>query len=115
MTTHRDVKRIPLNDWAQIRELACDIANAAGVDDDIMVASRTEALLARLAELEAKHGPCSRITATMADYAATRRLELYQKALQEARDEHDLENEALILESINEIKNSPEHDGRDRA
>lgn len=99
--------RIAKSDWDQVHELACDIANASAQDDEVLSDSRTSALIDCLAELEKKYGPCSRITATKADYAEgkSERTALYAEALMQARAEGDSENEALILESLQEIRN----------
>ena len=99
------MKIIPAHDWESVHELACGIANAAGADDQVLVDSKTEALLFRLGELERIYGPCSRITATIADYSDDRKIDLYLLALQQAKDEMDSENEAMIRESIEEIQN----------
>jgi hypothetical protein len=98
------MKPITKADWDLIHELACEIANAASQEDAALTESKTEALMCLLHELEAKYGPCSRITATMADYTEKdRRLALYQRALQQAKAECDTENESIILESLAEI------------
>jgi hypothetical protein len=98
------MKRIAKADWDRVHELACEIANAASQDDDVLADSRTEALMCVLEELEAKYGVCSRITATIADYAEEgRQRSLYQDALSQAKAEGDVENEKLILASLAEI------------
>jgi hypothetical protein len=92
-------------DWDRVHELACDIVNALSIEDHVLVASKTEALMGVLGELEAKYGPCSKITATIADFTEEKddRQRLYQEALQQAKAEGDLEEERLILESITEM------------
>ncbi len=98
------MKRISKTDWDRVHELACEIANASGQDDDVLVESRTEALMCALRELESKYGVCSRITATVADYAEEgQRVALYREALSQAQAEGDRENEAMIQESLSEI------------
>jgi hypothetical protein len=99
------MKRIAKDDWRRVHEIACDIANAAGADDHVLAASRKEELMHVLKELESKYGVCSRITATIADYAEEeRKLSLYREALRQARAEEDMENEDMILESIAELE-----------
>ena len=91
-------------DWDRVHELACEIANASSQDDDMLAESKTEALMCVLKDLEAKYGVCSRITATIADYAEEgRQLSLYRDALSQAKAEGDVENEKLILDSLAEI------------
>ena len=98
------MKCITKADWDQVHELACEIANASSQDDDVLAESKTETLMCVLKELEAKYGTCSRITATIADYAEEdKRLSLYREALSQARAEGDAENEKLILDSLAEI------------
>ena len=96
--------RIAKADWDRVHELACEIANASSQEDDVLAESKTEALMCVLKELEAKYGVCSRITATVVDYAEEDcQLSLYREALSQARAEGDVENEKLILDSLVEI------------
>lgn len=98
--------QISNTDWDHVHELACEIANAITRSDDVVADSRTEALMEWLETLERKYGQCSKITATKADYAEeTMRMELYEKALNQARTEGDTENEKLIVESMMEMRN----------
>ena len=98
------MKLIAKFDWDRVHQLACEIANASSQEDEVLMDSRTEALMCVLNELEAKYGTCSKITATIADYAEEeRRLLLYQQALRQAKSEGDAENEQLILNSLAEI------------
>jgi hypothetical protein len=101
------MKRIAKADWDRVHELACEIANATTQDDDVLADSKTEAMMCLLRELETKYGPCSRITATIADYTEEHgQLSLYREALRQAKAEGDVENEKLILDSIAEISNA---------
>jgi hypothetical protein len=101
------MKRLAKADWDRVHELACEIANATTQDDDVLADSKTEAMMCLLKELEAKYGPCSRITATIADYSEEhRQLSLYREALSQAKAEGDAENEKLILDSMAEIGNA---------
>jgi hypothetical protein len=99
------MKRIAKVDWDRVHELACEIASATSQDDDVLVESTTETLMCVLKGLEAKYGVCSRITATIADYAEDDRqqVSLYREALSQAKAEGDVENEKLILDSLAEI------------
>jgi hypothetical protein len=95
---------IAKSDWDCVHELACEIANATTQEDDVLTESKTEALMSLLKDLEAKYGTCSRITATVADYADEgRRLSLYREALSQAKAEGDAENVKIVLESLVEI------------
>lgn len=97
--------RIAKADWDRVHELACEIVNAFSVNDDVLAASKREALMSVLQELELKYGPCSTITATVADFTEEEgeRSRLYQKALRQVKAEGDAEGERLILESIAEM------------
>lgn len=95
---------IAKSDWNRVHEIACDIANAAVAEDDILIDSKQEALMCILDELELKYGPCSRITATRADYTDSNPKPLYQEALRQARKEGDSENEQMIIESLSELE-----------
>jgi hypothetical protein len=97
--------RIAKLDWDQVHELACDIANASGAGDSALVASKKATLMSLLIELEVRYGPCSKITATVADFTeeGEERPRLYQEALRLAKAEGDAEEERLILESIAEM------------
>ena len=98
------MKQIAKGDWDRVHELACEIATASGQGDHVLSDSRTEELMGVLKELEAKYGTCSKITATIADYAEEeRKLPLYREALQQAKVEGDIENERMILESLAEL------------
>ncbi|MDB6034895.1 MAG: hypothetical protein JWM16_5233 [Verrucomicrobiales bacterium] len=98
------MKRIAKADWDRVHELACEIANATNQDHDVLANSKTQTLMCVLNELEEKYGVCSRITATIADYAEDdRQRSLYREALSQAKAEGDLENERLILDSLAEI------------
>lgn len=98
------MKRIAKADWDRVHEIACEIANATYQDDDVLAESKTATLMSLLKQLEAKHGVCSRITATFADYAEDdKQLSLYREALSQAKAEGDVENEALIWASLAEI------------
>ena len=97
------MQRIAKADWDRVHELACEIANASSQGDGVLAESKTEALFCVLKELEVKYGTCSRIAATVADYAEEdKRLSLYRKALSQAKAEGDAENEKLILDSLAE-------------
>ena len=107
LSTLGDMKRIAKVDWDRVHELACEIANASSQEDGVLAESKTEALICVLKELEAKYGTCSRITATIADYAEEdRQMSLYQEALSQAKAEGDTENEKLILDSLAEISDA---------
>lgn len=98
------MKRIAKDDWDRVHEIACEIANASGQGDHVLSDSRTEELMSVLKELEAKYGACSKITATIADYAEEeRKLPIYREALKQAKAEGDIENERMILESLAEL------------
>jgi hypothetical protein len=96
--------RIPKVDWDQVHDPACEIANSSSQEDDVLTASKTEALLHLLKELQTKYGICSRITATIADYTEKNPEALYREALRQAKAEGDIENERLILDSLKDLQ-----------
>jgi hypothetical protein len=75
--------KICRQDWEQVIEKACDIANAAKDEDDPMYEVHVESMMRLLDELEATYGPQSRILATRADYveSSSERRALYVQAL----------------------------------
>jgi hypothetical protein len=98
------MKRIAKSDWDRVHEIAVEIATASSQEDGVLVTARIEELRRVLKELEAKYGVCSRIAATIADYAPEEERErLYREALVLAKREGDVENERLILESLAEL------------
>ena len=98
--------KIPKDEWARVHEIAIQLVEATNLEDDFLYDSRVEALGRCLDDLETRYGSQSRISATRADYAEEPEREgLYRVALRMAREEGDLENEALILESLVEIEN----------
>lgn len=52
---------IAKGDWDRVHELACEIANAALQNDDVLVDARQEELMCILDDLQLKYGPCSKI------------------------------------------------------
>jgi hypothetical protein len=75
--------KICRQDWEQVIEKACDIANATKDEDDPMYEVHVESMMRLLDELEATYGPQSRILATRADYveSSSERRALYVQAL----------------------------------
>ena len=55
------MKRIAKIDWDRVHELACEIANEASQEDNVLAESKTEALMCVLKKLETKYGACSSI------------------------------------------------------
>ncbi len=82
------MKFIAKTDWDRVHELACEIANATGQEDSVLTESKTEMLMCVLKELELVYGPCSKITATTADYTEEeKRPAIYREALRQAKVE----------------------------
>ena len=99
------MKPITKEAWDRVFEIACDIANAAVADDDVLFQVHTDHMLDLLDELDAEFGAHSRLLDTRADYLSDpdeRRL-LYQRALalaEECQDEGEIK---MIRESIREL------------
>ena len=92
-------------DWNRVHELACEIANATGIDDGILSESKQESLFSFLDELEVKYGKHPSIFATRGDFTDDRNeaFSLFQQALVLARFYEDKEEEEEILDSIKNL------------
>jgi hypothetical protein len=99
------MKRITKGAWEQIHQAACDIANAAMMDDDVLLASRHAAMFDKLDTLEQEFGPQAAILATRADYVEDieSKRRLFTEALALARQCGDATEEAEILDSIRSL------------
>jgi hypothetical protein len=99
-------KGIDKIDWDAVHALACDVANAAVADDDVLLASKNAALLDLLFKLKEKYGDHPAILATIADYLddPDDRRALYTKALSIARNQGDQFEIDEIEESLRSIE-----------
>jgi hypothetical protein len=97
--------KISREDWGRVLEKARDITEAAKPPADPMHEVHLEGMMTLLDELEVKYGRRSQIIATRADYLEdrSRRLELYQQALDLAKECHDVNEINEILDSINHL------------
>ena len=96
------MKAITQAAWVEVHQKACDIANAAMMEDDVLVASHRIAMFDILDALEREFGQHPAIIATRADYVediASKR-KLFAEALAVARELGDKSEEAEILDSI---------------
>ena len=78
---------IDKSDWDTVHQMACDVANASLLEDDVLRASRNTAMLDLLGNLQKKYGDHPSILATIGDYLddpADRRRQ-YTKALSIAK------------------------------
>lgn len=100
--------RIEKSDWNRVHELACDIVNASSIDDQILVDTIRESLFSVLEELEEKYGEHPSIIATRGDFSESgdEAMVHFQKALKLARFYNDKEEEAEILDSIENFEDS---------
>jgi hypothetical protein len=89
-------------EWSEVHQIACDIANSSLMDDDVLVAHHHERMTELLDRLDAIYGPNASLIATRADYAddLVERRQLYDSALKLARYTFDTTEEVEILESI---------------
>jgi fructosamine-3-kinase len=97
--------KITRQDWEQVMQKACDIANATEDDGDPLFAVHVEGMLTLLDELEAQYGPQSQILATRADYLDdfSERRTLYHRALDLARKNRDTNDIGEIMDSIKQL------------
>ncbi|HEY5892303.1 MAG TPA: hypothetical protein VIT91_03640 [Chthoniobacterales bacterium] len=93
-------------DWDRVHQAACDIVNAYTMGDEILGQSKRERLFDVLDELEEKYGEHPSIIATRGDFSENRdeAMACFQKALKLARFYGDKEEEAGILDSIENLE-----------
>lgn len=91
--------------WSEVHQKACDIANASTMDDDVLVASHTAAMLDILDTLQRDFGRQPAIIATRADYVEgiESKRQLFAEALALARELGDKTEEAEILDSLHTL------------
>jgi hypothetical protein len=96
---------IEKTDWNEVHQLACDIANAAMQEDDVLAESKTEALLELLRMLLEKYPEHPSLIATIGDYLEDNldRRAHYMKALAIARRWQYLEEIREIEDSLAEL------------
>ena len=92
-------------EWSEVHQIACDVANAALMDDDVLVAHHQGRMLELLDYLDATYGSNASLIATRADYTddVIERRRLYERALGPARRSGDTTEEAEILESLADL------------
>ncbi len=56
-------------EWSDVHEIACDIANSSRLGDDLIVAYHRERMIERLDRLDSLYGPNASLIATSADHA----------------------------------------------
>jgi hypothetical protein len=96
--------RAPIDkqDWDEVHDLACDIANAIAMEDVILQESKLAGLFRLLDQLGRKYGDHPALLATRADFILdhAEAMKIYGKALEIARRYQDREEEEEILDSI---------------
>lgn len=99
------MKPITKEAWERVLGIACDVANAAVADDDVLYEVHTNRMLELLDELDAEFGEHSRLLDTRADYLddSDERRALYLRALALAEAAQDREEIETIRESIREL------------
>ena len=104
---------IAKSDWDHVTDLAYEVANSSSIDDQVLCASRREALLAFLRDLEKKYGEHPAIMATIGDFLEDEkaRREYYRRALRLARLYGDQKEEAEILDSIAKLNEESQKSG----
>jgi len=98
-------KGIDKKNWDTVHQLACDIVNADMMDDEVLSASKTTALLTLLYELKQKYHNHPSILATIGDYLDDHdeRNSYYKMALEIARTQGDKVEEAEIIDSMKHL------------
>lgn len=98
-------------DWDTVHQLAVDAANAALMEDDVLLASRNTAMLDLLGDLQRKYGDHPSILATIGDYLddPVDRRRQYTKALAVARAQG---NQSEIEEIEDSLRNLEEEDSQ---
>ena len=93
---------IDKSDWDLVHQMACDVANAAIMKDDVLMASKNAAMLYLLSTLRAKYGEHPSILATIGDYLddPAERKTMYLMALSIAKDRADQKEVAEITDSL---------------
>ena len=102
------MKPITKDAWGRVLEKACDIANAATADDDVLLEVHTARMLELLDEMELEFGMHSKILDTRADYLEDpeQRRDLYLRALALARQADDSDEVDTILESLKNLEDN---------
>jgi hypothetical protein len=96
------MKTITKEAWERVIEKACDIANATRTEADPMYDVFREQMLEILDEIEAEFGVHSEILDSRADYLddPVERRRLYMMALGLAREQKDLDQVEVVLQSL---------------
>ena len=102
---------IDKSDWDAVHQMACDVANASLMEDDVLLASRNTAMLDLLGDLQKKYGDHPSILATTGDYLddPTDRRKQYLKALAIARAQG---NDSEIEEIENSLSDLEDGDSQ---
>lgn len=107
-------KGIDKSDWDQVHQMACDVANAAVMEDDVLMESRNSAMLDLLSCLRDKYGDHPSIIATIADYLddPEERKAQYLKALAIAKEQGDQSEIAEIQDSLRQLEDDNSQQGQ---
>ena len=99
-------KGIDKSDWDMVRQMAVDVANAAIMDDKVLMDSRNVAILDLLSELQKKYGDHPSLIATIGDYLddPIDRRKQYEKALAIAKKQHYQEEIEEIEDSLRKLE-----------
>ncbi|WP_035607026.1 hypothetical protein [Haloferula sp. BvORR071] len=96
------MKAITQAAWEEVHQKACDIANAATADDDVMIEVHKARMFEILDRLEVEFGIHPQTLSTRADYSEDdqERRQLYEAALLLAREQGDEFEISEIQESL---------------
>ena len=99
------MKPITKEAWGRVLQAACDCANAAMADDDVLLEVHHNSMSEILDEMDAEFGEHACLLDTRADYLDNpdERRALYQRALALAEQGQDLDEIEMIRESLREL------------
>ena len=97
---------IDKSDWDCVHQLAINAANAAMMDDDVLLASCDSAILYLLASLQEKYGDHPSILATIGDYLddPQEQRDQYLKALAIAKEQGNWAEIETIQDSLRDLE-----------
>ena len=95
------LRGIEKEDWDRVHQLACDVVNASGAEDDVLTELRTGEMLALLEKLRGVYGDHPSILATIGDFLdeGPRRRAMYDFALKAAIEQKNVDEVKEIRES----------------
>lgn len=99
-------KGIDKSDWDMVHQMAVDAANAAIMDDNVLLDFKIVAMLDLLSRLQKKYGDHPSLIATIGDYLGNPidRRKQYEKALAIAKEQQYQEEIEEIEDSLRKLE-----------